>query len=202
MLLLLCGLGCALSAQAAFAQPGGVARRITVRTNPPGAEVYIDNYEIGTSPCSTFFTYYGTREIRMVKDGFETLVVRQPIPAPWYEYLPFEFVADNFWPSKIHDERVVDFNLVPQQIVPTNQLLTRAEQLRRQTQPATPAFAPGAAIAPGAAAPGTAIGPGRYPLQPAIPPGQPPFIPTPAAPPYLPSNASPTGAQWSGSGIN
>ena len=58
-----------------------------VRSNPPGAMVYVDNQPIGTTPCATDFIYYGTREIRLVKAGYETLTVNQPLPAPWYEII-------------------------------------------------------------------------------------------------------------------
>src|ERR1700690_4113146 len=56
---------------------GCVQRRMTIRSNPPGALVYVDDYEIGTTPVSASFTYYGTRKIRLVKDGYETLTVMQ-----------------------------------------------------------------------------------------------------------------------------
>ena len=48
---------------------GCVRRRLNVRTNPPGALVYVDNQQIGTTPCSVDFIYYGTREIRIDKAG-------------------------------------------------------------------------------------------------------------------------------------
>ena len=64
---------------------------MTVRTNPPGALLYVDDYEIGTTPVSANFTYYGTRKIRLVKDGYETLTVMQWIPPPWYEFPPHGF---------------------------------------------------------------------------------------------------------------
>lgn len=61
---------CCLLAGAAVAAAGGcVQRRMTVRSNPPGALVYVDDYQIGTTPVSTDFIYYGTRKIRLVKDG-------------------------------------------------------------------------------------------------------------------------------------
>src|SRR5262245_62187583 len=72
--------------------PGCVRRRLMVRSNPPGAMVYVDNQPIGTTPCATSFVYYGTREIKLVKPGFETLTVKQPIPAPWYQYPGIDFV--------------------------------------------------------------------------------------------------------------
>ena len=73
---------------------GAVRRRLNVNSNPAGALVYVDNQEIGTTPCSVDFTYYGTREVRLIKPGFETLTVNQPIPTPWYEYVPLDFVSE------------------------------------------------------------------------------------------------------------
>jgi hypothetical protein len=112
---------------------GCVRRRLNVRTNPPGALVYVDNQQIGTSPCGVDFTYYGTREIRMIKPGYETLTVNQPIPTPWYQIPPLDFVSENLVPTKIRDNRTVTFDLAPQIIVPTEQLLDRANQLRQET---------------------------------------------------------------------
>ncbi len=113
---------------------GCVQRRLTIRSNPPGALVYIDNQQIGHTPVSTPFTYYGTREIKLVLDGFETTTVQQTFNAPWYEIPPLDFISENFWPSEIRDERVVDFQLVPLRVVPTDELRQRAENLRSSVQ--------------------------------------------------------------------
>ncbi|MDW8078245.1 MAG: PEGA domain-containing protein [Thermoguttaceae bacterium] len=109
---------------------GCVERRLTVRTDPPGARVFIDDYEIGTSPCSTHFTYYGTRKIRLVKDGFRTKTVYQPIPPPWYQIPPLDFFAENVLPGKIRDHRTLSFQLEPEVIVPAEELRRRAEAMR------------------------------------------------------------------------
>ena len=114
-------------------QTGCLRRRLMVRSNPQGAMVYVDNQPIGTTPCATDFVYYGTREIRLVKAGYETLTVNQPIAAPWYQIPPLDFVSENLVPRKIQDFRTVSFNMVPQVIVPSEQLLGRAEQLRQST---------------------------------------------------------------------
>lgn len=113
--------------------PGCVRRRLMVRSNPSGAMVYVDNQLIGTTPCAADFVYYGTREIRLVKAGYETLTFNQPIPAPWYQIPPLDFVSENLIPKKIQDFRTVSFDLKPQNVVPTEQLLGRAEELRRST---------------------------------------------------------------------
>src|SRR5262245_52787419 len=108
--------------------------------------VYVDNQPIGTTPCATSFIYYGTREIRLVKPGYETLTVNQPIPAPWFQLPPIDFVSENVVPNEIQDYRTVTYNLAPQVIVPTDQLLARAEQLRSGTQQG--AVLPAAAAVP------------------------------------------------------
>ncbi|MBL8826520.1 MAG: PEGA domain-containing protein [Planctomycetaceae bacterium] len=115
---------------------GCIQRRLTVRTNPPGALVYIDNYEIGTTPVATDYVYYGTRNVRIVKDGYETLEVKQYIPAPWYDWFPLDFVTENLVPVELRDERALDFELKPQMVKPTHELMSRAEGLRRGNQTA------------------------------------------------------------------
>lgn len=137
---LLCCYGILLSIVAS----GCVRRRMLVCSNPPGALVYVDNVEVGTTPCAVNYTYYGTREIRLVKDGYETLTVNQPFPTPWYEIPPLDLVSETMVPYEIRDERQVTYNLLPQMMVPGEQLLSRAEQLRRSTHGGRniPLFAP------------------------------------------------------------
>lgn len=157
-----------------------------VRTNPPGALVYVDNQQIGTTPCAVDFTYYGTREIRMIKPGFETLTVNQPIPTPWYQLPGIDFFSENLVPMKIRDNRTVSFNLMPQRIIPTEELIGRGQQLRAE------AGAPPAVVPAGATVPITPGDPflGSPPptvITPAIPGagGPPPqqFLPPPATAP-------------------
>ena len=130
-------------------ETGCVQRRLTIRSNPPGALVYVDDYPVGTTPVSTDFVYYGTRKIRLVESGYETLSVLQPIPAPWYEYPGLDFISENLVPGEIRDERVVDYQLQPQMVVPSPQLLERGENLRHGASgPSVPAPPAGATYGP------------------------------------------------------
>ena len=122
--------GCLLAAAALVPSWGCVQRRMTIRSNPPGALVYVDDYQIGTTPVSTDFIYYGTRKIRLIKDGYETLTVRQPFPIPWYEIFPLDFVTENLWPWEIRDERVVDLAMSTTASIPPESVVARAEQAR------------------------------------------------------------------------
>jgi hypothetical protein len=166
---------------------GCVRRRLAVRSNPPGAVVFVDNQQIGTTPCAVDFTYYGTREIRLVKPGYETLTVNQPIPTPWYQFPPIDFVSENLLPNKIEDHRTVAFNLEPQIIVPTEQLIERGNQLRQETlagvgtPPPQSIVVPGPTLAPGTVAPGM-VAPGTF--APGTAPSD-PFAPAPTLAPTL-----------------
>jgi hypothetical protein len=163
-----------LAVAALVAFPGCVRRRLLVRSNPPGAMVYVDNQPIGVTPCATSFIYYGTRELRLVKPGYETLTINQPIPAPWYQFPPLDFVSENVVPGDIQDYRTVTYNLSPQLIKPTDQLIADAQQLRAATQQ-------------GAVLPATATVPAAAPLV-----GPPTMAPQLGAPPAGPVLTPPT----------
>jgi len=125
-------------------QIGCVRRRLTVRSNPPGALVYIDDQYIGVTPVSTSYIYYGTRKIHLIKGGYETVTVKQNLLPPWYQYPVIDFFAENVYPFELRDERELNFNLEPQRIVPTEDLVGRGQQLRVQSQQGvvTPLVAP------------------------------------------------------------
>ncbi len=161
---------------------GCVRRRLTVRTTPPGAQVFIDDQEIGTTPCSSAFVYYGTRKITLMKDGYRTETIYQKVPPPWYEISPLDFVSENLYPLELRDERIVDVQLVPEELMPQQKLIDRAQLLRDSAR--SGAVTPLTAIATEApVAPPAPIG---FPGQ-GLPGGQPlPYEPLPspsAAPP-------------------
>ncbi len=123
--------------------PGCVQRRLMIRSDPPGAMVYVDDYQIGPTPIATTFTYYGTRKVRLVKDGFQTLTVYERIDPPWYEIPPLDFFSENILGREIRDMRVLDYRLVPQVVSPPQNLLDRAEELRARSQtPLPPSVVP------------------------------------------------------------
>src|SRR5438876_10744131 len=84
---------------------GCLRRRLTVRSNPPGAQVFVDDQEIGTTPCSASFVYYGKRKVTLMKDGYRTETVFQRINPPWYELPPLDFLSEDVVPTELRDER-------------------------------------------------------------------------------------------------
>jgi hypothetical protein len=165
---------------------GCVQRRMTIRTNPPGAQVYIDNYEIGRTPVSTDFVYYGKRNIRLVKDGYETVTIPQPINPPWYQLPGIDFFVETLTPWEIRDERNFNYEMQPLMVVPSESLLTRAEELRQSAPaPAATVVAPQPVVSPYAV-------PGTGPMvQPSLTPMTSPVPQSPGAPQTYAPQTSP-----------
>ena len=178
----------AAAAAAVLSSPGCVQRRMTIRSNPPGALVYVDDYPLGSTPVSHDFVYYGTRKIRLVKDGYETLTVRQPFPVPWYEIFPLDFVTENISPWEVRDERVVDLAMQPAASTPAELVVSRAEQVRLAAG-SLPPVAPQAVVTPAPVVqPVPAPPPAQSPIQ--------PYAPQPLpAPPQQPLVLPPQGMQ-------
>ncbi len=123
---------------AAIAAVGGltgcVERRYTIRTDPPGALVIANGEPIGTTPVSKNFTFYGNRSIRLIKEGYETQDIVQPIKAPWFDNLLTEFFTENLIPYTFRDE--VEFNYKMEPAVPADfgGVRARAEATRAEGQ--------------------------------------------------------------------
>lgn len=124
---------------------GCVERRFVIITDPPGAIVYDwKNQPLSASPADAQFTYYGKYKFTLVKDGYETQVVEEQVKAPWYQWVPFDFVSENLIPITFRDIRTFRYQLRPLLPVPPEVLLQRAEELRARGQ----AIGPPAQVGP------------------------------------------------------
>jgi PEGA domain len=113
---------------------GCVERRYTVRTDPPGATVIVNGEEIGPTPASRNYQYYGQREITMILDGYETRTVIEPMNAPWWDNYVTEFFTENLLPVTLRDEREFTYKMMPAVTPPEGDLRDRAEALRSEAQ--------------------------------------------------------------------
>ena len=109
---------------------GCVVRRYTVRTDPPGALVIVNDEALGPSPASRSFEYYGDRRITLVLDGYETKTIIQPINAPWWDNYATEFLSENLVPWVIRDEQEFTYKLTPFQAPTEEAVSSRAETMR------------------------------------------------------------------------
>ncbi len=59
-----------------------IDRTITVNSEPENALVYLNDQEIGRTPVTRTFKWYGTYDVEVRKDGYETLKTSAPVIAP------------------------------------------------------------------------------------------------------------------------
>lgn len=111
---------------------GCVSRRMTIRSDPPGALVQVNGENIGHTPVSKDFTHYGGYDITLIKDGYSTVRTQQEVIPPWYQRFPFDFFSDNFLPYRVTNRHEFRYSLQPKMIVPNEELENRANGLRSQ----------------------------------------------------------------------
>ena len=92
----------------------------------------IDGKDIGYTPASIDFTWYGTREIQLLKDGYETQTQLVNISPPWYQVFPLDFVSDNFLGTHIRDHRRLDIPMQPRMESDTSNVIQRGRALRSE----------------------------------------------------------------------
>ena len=107
-----------------------VERKITIVTEPPGALVALNDEEIGTSPVTVGFEWYGDYSVRISKDGYQTLSTHQKLKRPLKDVFPFDLLADMFT-TKI-DEYTWTFKLQPYQQIQKDELIKSATSLQKE----------------------------------------------------------------------
>ena len=125
-------LACLSIALLPLALAGCVERLLVIRSQPTGAEVYIDGEKRGVTPHTEKYAYYGTREVTLVKKGYRTFRQNVVLSAPWWQIFPMDLVTDVALPFTITDR--VDLE-VPLEKEPAGagafqETLRRAEEAR------------------------------------------------------------------------
>lgn len=86
---------------------GGCVRRVVeITSEPSGAIVWMNDREVGTTPCEVEILHYGTYDLRVVRDGWEPAIEGRDATAPIWdlpgpdlvaELLPFEVESRTTW---------------------------------------------------------------------------------------------------------
>ena len=111
---------------------GCVERKLTINTEPQGALVVLNDEEIGTSPVTVSFSWYGDYWVRISKQGYETLNTHRELIAPLHDHFPFDFFAQNIYPGRIVDSYEWTFELSPKREVSREELIQNADELKKQ----------------------------------------------------------------------
>ena len=115
-----------------LAAVGCVERRMTIISEPAGATAYLDGDELGQTPVTTSFLFYGGREIRLEMKGYETIRTIEHIKPPMYERFPIDLVSDVFIPWTITDRHFLPYKLRPAGPVDKAALVERANAFREE----------------------------------------------------------------------
>ena len=112
---------------------GCVERTMKIRTDPPGALIIVNDEEVGVSPVRFSFLWYGDYDILLRKAGYQTLKTHYRVEAPWYQWPPFDLVAETLVPVMIRDEHELPtFVLEPAQTPTVAEVTERAVELRKR----------------------------------------------------------------------
>jgi hypothetical protein len=85
---------------------GCVEHKLLVRSEPPGATIFVDGREVGDTaegPVEVPFDFYGTRVVTARKPGFVPARVEVELDPPWWQVFPLGFFTDVLWPGTIED---------------------------------------------------------------------------------------------------
>jgi len=113
---------------------GCVERELTINTKPEGAVVTLNDEEIGESPVTVNFNWYGDYCVRISKEGYETLNTHRQLKGPWYDHFPFDFFAQIVNPNRIVDSYEWMFEISPKRQISRDELIQNAEELKEQLQ--------------------------------------------------------------------
>jgi hypothetical protein len=102
-----------------------------VKSDPPGALVYLNQQEVGRTPLTRDFKWYGDYDVQLRMEGYETLKTHQQVTAPAWNWVPFDLLAE-LLPFPIKDHRSYSYSL--KRLDPTRDepagLLDRADYLK------------------------------------------------------------------------
>ncbi len=102
-----------LWAAALLLAPACVTRTLSVTSAPAGARVTIDGTSVGTTPYEQVFESYGERSLDLELAGYVSRHELLPMPAPWWQVFPLDFVTDLLLPLGLHDDHSFHYVLVP-----------------------------------------------------------------------------------------
>ena len=111
---------------------GCVEREMKITSEPAGALVFVSDREVGRTPLTLPFTWYGDYDVQVRLDGYTTLRTNAEIFPPWYEVPPLDLFS-HMAPWTYRDERFLHYKLEKQPEVSDEQLIKQAEDMKLRT---------------------------------------------------------------------
>ena len=108
---------------------GCVKRTISISSIPDGALVWVNDREMGRTPLSFDFTYYGEYDVRLKLDGFEPIMSSRWATSPMWD-LPIIDLATEVVNPSAHSDIRWEFAFDPRNNDPSH-LIQNATMFRK-----------------------------------------------------------------------
>jgi len=128
-------IACCLLPLLTLSTGGCVEQLLSIDSDPSGAVVVLNDQEVGRTPVTTSFKWYGYYDVSVRKDGFQTDKAKSPVIAPWWQWVPFDLFAE-LLPIRLTDQHFLHYTLQPitARLDDPNRLLRQGERLRGELE--------------------------------------------------------------------
>ena len=118
-----------------LAGAGCVERTIEITSEPSGALVHLNDQEVGRTPVEVPFTFYGTYDVRLEREGYAPTWAKRDADAPLWDLPGPDLVAEAVpgLESRVHWHFQLD-ETPDAEAVDADRLLDHARQLRARVR--------------------------------------------------------------------
>jgi hypothetical protein len=119
---------------------GCVERKLVIRSDPPDATVVLNGQEVGKTPYSDKFLFYGDYGVLLAAPNHYRLQEVARLRPPWFERFPLDLFTECFWPGTLTDVQEFTYTLKPMgnseevSSEENDALLQRADDLRNSVR--------------------------------------------------------------------
>ena len=112
----------------------GTQRTIHITSEPSGALVHLNDIEVGRTPLTIPFTFYGTYDVRLEAEGHEPLWTARKAKPPLWEYPGPDLIGEAVGAHSRVNWHFTLAPAVPPAEYDTNLLLDHARQMRARVR--------------------------------------------------------------------
>ena len=117
-----------LTALATVLCAGCVRRTIAITSTPSDALVFVNDREVGRTPCEVDFLFYGEYDVRLKHEGYESIVGSGTASAPVWDFIGADLLVEVV-PLDLESRVDWHFDFIPANNDPVD-LLARARQMQ------------------------------------------------------------------------
>ncbi len=122
------------------AMAGCVRRTITITSEPEGALVWLNDREVGRTPVTVDFLYYGRYDVRLQAEGYQPKMTSGRAKAPVWDMVGVDLAAELI-PTEFHSKVEWHYEMEPIDDDPVH-VIDRARRMRDELDPGGPPAGP------------------------------------------------------------